>query len=121
MGCLITLIFTEIFKVTAITICVMLVMTVQLGVNLMSIDDLSAQELLRSVWEVKGDPAAQLDEDCSPTKSCKNMAGITFDGFAEESGTDLRTAWRQTLEREGKMSSSNGTIRDLVLGSGEPK
>lgn len=85
----------------------------------MSIDDLTAQELLRSVWDAKGDPVAQLDENCSPTKSCKNMAGITFDGFAEESGTDLRTAWRQTLEREGKLSTGKETIKDLVLGSGE--
>jgi len=111
----------DLFKVTVITLCVMLIKSTELGVNLMSIDDLSAQELLRSVWEVKGDPVTQLDEDCSPTKSCKNMQGITFDGFAEESGTDLRTAWRQTLEREGKLSSTKGTIRDLVLGSGESK
>ena len=29
---------------------------------------------------------------------------------------DLRTAWRQRLEREGKYNTSGGSIRDIVLG-----
>lgn len=80
----------------------------------------NARQVLRSVWEVQGNPAAELDEECNPNKSCKNMQGITFDGFAEE-GTDLRTAWREKLAREGKLNTSNGSIRDLVLGSTESK
>jgi len=80
----------------------------------------NARQVLRSVWEVQGNPAAELDEECSPNKACKNMQGITFDGFAEE-GTDLRTAWREKLAREGKLNGSSGSIRDLVLGSPEPK
>ena len=43
---------------------------------------------------------------------------MTFDGFAEP-GTDLRQAWRDLLAREGKLGSGE-TIRDLVLGPGEP-
>jgi hypothetical protein len=46
------------------------------------------------------------------------MVGVTLDGFAEP-GTDLRTAWRERLQREGKLSTSGGSIRDLVLGSSE--
>lgn len=75
----------------------------------------NAKEVLKSVWEEQGDPALTLDEECSPTKVCRNMQGVTFEGFADE-GTDLRTAWRQRLEREGKYNSSGGSIRDIVLG-----
>lgn len=76
----------------------------------------SARDVLRSVWDAGGDGAADLDEDCSPTKVCRNMRGISFDGFAEE-GTDIRVAWRDLLAREGKLSTSGGSIRDLVFGA----
>ena len=33
-----------------------------------------------------------------------------------DAGEDLRTAWRTRLEREGKLSASGETLRDLVLG-----
>lgn len=74
-----------------------------------------ARDVLRSVWET-GVPAPELDEDCSPTKVCKNMRGISFDGYADE-GTDLREAWRQLLAREGKLNTSGGSVRDLVFGT----
>lgn len=80
----------------------------------------NARQVLRSIWEVQGDPTTALDEECSPNKACKNMAEVTFDGFAE-AGTDLRTAWREKLAREGKLNNSSGSIRDLVLGSAESK
>jgi hypothetical protein len=54
-------------------------------------------------------------EDCSPTRVCRNAREFSFDGIAAE-GSDLKTAWRDTLEREGKLRSSGGSIRDLVLG-----
>ena len=44
------------------------------------------------------------------------MKDVSFDGFAEP-GSDLREAWRERLEREGKLSTAGGSIRDLVLGS----
>jgi len=81
-------------------------------------DPAVAKEVLKSVWDAQGDPEVALDDECSPTKVCRNMQGITFEGFAEE-GTDIRSAWRATLEREGKYNTSGGSIRDLVLGSGE--
>jgi hypothetical protein len=46
------------------------------------------------------------------------MKDVTFDGYAEP-GSDLGTAWRAKLEREGKLSASGGSLRELVLGRGE--
>jgi hypothetical protein len=79
-----------------------------------------AREVLRTVWAAQGQSSADLSEDCSPTKSCKNMQDVSFDGFAEP-GSDLRGAWREKLAREGKLSTSGGSIRDLVLGPAESR
>jgi hypothetical protein len=44
------------------------------------------------------------------------MADVNFDGFSESSeGDDLRTAWRNALERDGKLGGA-GSVRDLVFG-----
>lgn len=83
----------------------------------MTVQDQTTAEVLRSVWMVDHDHA-DLDEDCSPTKPCRNMRGVTFDGYAE-SGGDVGAAWRAQLDREGKLSDTGGTVRDLVLGHGE--
>lgn len=77
-----------------------------------------AVEVLRAVWAADGQDGADLDEACGPQKPCKNMKHVGFDGLAEP-GTDLRTAWRERLAREGKLNSSGGTVRDLVLGRQE--
>jgi hypothetical protein len=83
-----------------------------------------AVDVLRAVWAAEGRTAGtardELDEACGPTKSCKNMQLVSFDGMAEP-GSDLRAAWRDRLAREGKLNESGGTIRDLVLGSGETR
>ena len=68
-----------------------------------------------AMWSAPADDQMLLDADCSPTKTCRNMVGVTFDGFAETGG-DLQSAWRATLERDGKLSEGGGTLRDLVLG-----
>lgn len=79
----------------------------------MSSDRDESADVLRAVWQ--GTPGAmeELDAECSPTKACRNMKDVTFDGFAEEGG-DLRTAWRNTLAKEGKLGS--GSVADLVFG-----
>ena len=81
-------------------------------------------DVLRSVWaadaRAEGTTSADIDEACGPTKSCKNMELVSFDGLAEP-GSDLRQAWRERLEREGKLNASGGSIRDLVLGSEEAR
>lgn len=74
-----------------------------------------AAEVLRTIWTVEDQDATDLDEAVGPQKTCKNMKHVSFDGLAEP-GSDLRAAWRERLEREGKRSADGGTIRDLVLG-----
>jgi hypothetical protein len=81
-------------------------------------------DVLRTVWAAdargEGQTSVDIELDCGPTKSCKNMQLVGFDGLAEP-GSDLRQAWRDKLEREGKLSTSGDSIRDLVLGSGEAR
>ena len=77
-----------------------------------------ALEVLREVWSARGQTSADLD-DCG-TRSCKRMADVGFDGLAGDDG-DLRAAWRAKLEREGKLKSGTGTVRDLILGSAESR
>ncbi|MDX1450687.1 MAG: hypothetical protein R3246_16685, partial [Acidimicrobiia bacterium] len=64
-----------------------------------------------SMWSSPADDQFLFDADCSPTKTCKNMVGISFDGMAD-SGTDLQSAWRATLEREGKQNGDGASLRD---------
>ena len=59
-----------------------------------------ALEVLRGIWSAQGQTSADLDEACG-TKSCKRMTDVGFDGMADDG--DLRTAWRDRLEREGKL------------------
>ncbi len=75
-----------------------------------------ALDVLREVWSGQGQTSADLDEACGTTKSCKKMADVGFEGMADADG-DVRTAWRNTLRREGKLKPEAGSVRDLVLGS----
>jgi len=77
-------------------------------------------EVLRAVWSARGQSAADVEELLGPQKSCKNMQVVGFDGMAD-SGADLRSAWRVTLQREGKLSREAGSVRDLVLGQPDPR
>jgi hypothetical protein len=73
-------------------------------------------EVLRGIWRGTG----QIDADLgSETKSCKRMdeAGVGFEDFAD-GAADLAAAWRTRLEREGKLTQSGDTLRDLILGPG---
>ncbi|MFZ9016854.1 MAG: hypothetical protein ACO225_07470 [Ilumatobacteraceae bacterium] len=78
-------------------------------------DELDPKHVLTSIWASNGGADVEVDEDCSPTKQCRNMKDITFDGFAPE-GSDIGSAWRSLLAREGKLRPGAETIRDLVLG-----
>jgi hypothetical protein len=77
-------------------------------------------DVLRTVWAADGQHAEDLDEACGPTKSCRNMQDVTFDGMAEP-GSDLGAAWRERLRREGKLDTSGGSVRELVLGSSDAR
>ncbi len=76
-------------------------------------------EVLREVWGARGQSAEDIEEACGINKSCKKMADVGFDGLAEETDGDLRVAWRAQLAREGKLNRGAGSVRDLVLPSGE--
>ncbi len=82
----------------------------------MSIESQDAAEVLRTIWSQEPQQLAELDEECSPNKACRNMKDITFDGFGEE-GEDMQSAWKAKLAREGKLTTTPGSIRDLVFGS----
>jgi len=75
-------------------------------------------EVLRAVWAADERAVAEFDDECGPTKTCRNMRDYTFDGMAEP-GTDLGTAWRERLRREGKLGAAGSSVRDLVLGPRE--
>ena len=72
--------------------------------------------VLREVWSAQGQTTEGVEEACGPTKSCKKMSDVGFDALAEETGGDLRVAWRTQLAREGKLNPGAGGVRDLVLG-----
>jgi hypothetical protein len=78
-------------------------------------DDRILTDTRTDMWSSPPVDQTLVDADCSPTKTCKNMVGISFDGFAEP-GSDLGQAWREKLQREGKLSDDGTTLRDLVLG-----
>lgn len=66
------------------------------------------------MWSTPTEDQFLVVEDCSPTKTCKNMVGVSFDGLAE-GGANPALAWKEQLEREGKLAESS--LRDLVLGA----
>jgi hypothetical protein len=75
----------------------------------------NAVDVLRAVWD--GADATDLDAaGGGHQKSCRNMKHVSFDGFAEP-GSDIGSAWRDKLRREGKLNTSGGTLRDLILGA----
>jgi hypothetical protein len=81
-----------------------------------------ALEVLRGVWSAQGQSSTDLADALGTKKSCKNMANIGFDGLADaDADGDLRSAWRATLEREGKLNPEAGSIGDLVLGAAKPR
>ncbi|MDQ3763789.1 MAG: hypothetical protein M3460_19890 [Actinomycetota bacterium] len=89
-----------------------------------------ALSALRGIWQAKGQTSAELDEACGNTKACKNMDAVGFQGLADGEtpsspdasvGNNLRAAWKNKLEREGKLSTQTGSVRDIVFGSSEHK
>jgi len=85
----------------------------------MSQESNQARLALRSIWETQESSLEELDEECNPNRVCKNMKEVTFEGFAEQ-GQDLKTAWREKLEREGKLAGGAGnSINDLLLGNSQ--
>jgi len=75
-------------------------------------------DVLRGVWSARGQGPADLDEATGHGKSCKRMANVGFQDMAEDDA-DLRAAWRDRLQREGKLNPEGGSLADLILGPAE--
>ncbi|MYW93992.1 hypothetical protein G3I59_26140 [Amycolatopsis rubida] len=75
----------------------------------------AASDVLRSIWQVDRDNASDVGELCGNTTVCRNMKDVSFEEMVGQ-GTDLRTAWREQLTRDGKLNTSDGTIGDIVAG-----
>jgi len=103
-----------------------------------------AVEVLRQVWNRRGQSIADIEGALGPQRSCRPMQNVGFDGWADldssvrdeedasaqgefaptgraGAGGDMHAAWRATLERDGKLRGDAGSVRDLVLGLPEPK
>ena len=78
-----------------------------------------ALEVLREVWSAQGQSRVDIDEHGGHGKACKRMAGVGFDGMPGDD-EDLRAAWRERLQREGKLNPAGGSVRDLVAGPADP-
>ena len=76
--------------------------------------------VLRAVWSAQEQRAEDVEEDCGPVKACKRMADVGFHDMAEDDG-DLRAAWRDRLQREGKLNPEGGSVADLILGPAKPR
>jgi hypothetical protein len=70
-------------------------------------------DVLRGIWSAQGQTSADLDE-MGTGKSCKRMSDVGF-GEVDGGDGDLRAAWRDRLEREGKLSKDGDSVADLVL------
>lgn len=71
-------------------------------------------QVLRALWSAEDRDRSEVDAECGPVKPCRNMNDVGFDGFGVE-GSDLKSAWRERLAREGKLGA--GSIGDLVADS----
>ncbi len=88
----------------------------------------AALSALRGIWKAQGQTSADLDEACGNTKACKSMEAVGFQALGDEEtddladqtkqavGNNLRSAWKTKLEREGKLNTEAGSVRDLVFG-----
>lgn len=84
---------------------------------------------LRNIWSATDQTSARIDESCGNTDVCKSMDGVGFHGLAGEDadsggtgvGNSIRAAWRTQLEREGKLATGTGSVRDLILGADSKK
>ena len=75
--------------------------------------DRTTSDVLRSIWQVDESDVGDVGELCGNTAVCRNMKDVSFEDMVGQ-GTDLRTAWREQLARDGKLDTSAGTIGDLV-------
>ncbi|HEY4456804.1 MAG TPA: hypothetical protein VGN81_21005 [Pseudonocardiaceae bacterium] len=75
-----------------------------------------ALDVLRDIWHARSQSSAELDEIHGQRhqKTCKNMKNVGFGGNADPVDNDLRAAWRDRLEREGKLRPDGESVGDLL-------
>lgn len=71
--------------------------------------------VLRSIWQVGDDDGSDVETLAGNSATCRNLKDVTFEDMVAQ-GTDLRTAWREQLARDGKLNTSAETIGDIVAG-----
>ena len=73
-------------------------------------------DVLRDIWHARSQTSAELDEIYGHRhqKTCKNMQHVGFGGDAEPVDNELRAAWRDRLEREGKLRPDAQSVGDLL-------
>jgi hypothetical protein len=90
-------------------------------------DDDEAKSVLRSIWSAQRQSGTDIGR--STGKVCRNMKNIGFGGLSEGGAEgestagpvddDQRSAWRERLEREGKVAPGSTSLREVLLGSAE--
>ncbi len=78
-----------------------------------------ALSVLRGIWTANAQSVVDIDE--SQAKVCKATAKLGFHVGDDEEGQLIRSAWKEQLAREGKLSDEAPSIRELVLGGAEPE
>ncbi|MGH3717909.1 MAG: hypothetical protein ACRDRI_03530 [Pseudonocardiaceae bacterium] len=97
--------------------------------NSLTDEGTEALSALRGIWKAQGQTSAALDEACGNTTACRSMDAVGFHGLDNDLetpakpsvGNNIRAAWKTKLEREGKLNSEAGSVRDLVFGSSDQK
>lgn len=77
-------------------------------------------EVLRGIWSATRTSREELAEEFGDGRSCKTTRHLGFAGYADRekessSGVDndLRTAWRKTLEQEGKRTDGADALHEV--------
>lgn len=78
-------------------------------------DSAGAQSVLRDIWQARQQSSEDLEGLFGKPKVCKAMRHIGNEPVDE----DQRAAWRERLEREGKIRPDGESVRDLVFGAAE--
>lgn len=96
--------------------------------------DEQALDVLRDIWSANAQSADELEEQlrANRPKVCRNMRSIGFGGMDPETvspgeatntpvDTDIRSAWREKLEEEGKLHPQGVSVAELLDTAGEPR
>ena len=76
--------------------------------------------VLRGIWSANRTSRDELTEAFGDGRSCKTTRHLGFNGYADREkensagvDNDLRAAWRETLEREGKRTDGADALHEV--------